>query len=307
MVFREPRTITVRMGRAKRTLVVPPMVGQPLMVSDGLGTDSQAALIILARAGIRPDLIMFADTGDEKGRTYAFIDVLRPWLKKVGFPDLTIVRKTSKLYRSLSENCLANSTLPSLAFGRKGCSQKWKVQVMEQWALQWEPAQFAWEAGMKCLKVIGYDAGPADCRRSKIAEDERYQYIYPLRDAGIKRVECVELIKSEGLMQPGKSACFMCPATKKPELVQLVNEEPALAALALKIEAKAEAFAGSERRPIKGFKSIKGLGRNWNWREYLKTCHPALLKRLLEEHDCGQEFMPAAMLNRRAREPVGAN
>lgn len=38
----------------------------PLVMADGLGVNSIALLIQLSRSGIRPDLILFADTGSEK-------------------------------------------------------------------------------------------------------------------------------------------------------------------------------------------------------------------------------------------------
>ncbi|QDU97641.1 hypothetical protein Pla8534_54920 [Lignipirellula cremea] len=42
----------------------------PLVVAYGLGVDSTAMLIGLQRRGVRPDLILFANTGGEKPETY---------------------------------------------------------------------------------------------------------------------------------------------------------------------------------------------------------------------------------------------
>lgn len=41
----------------------------PLVVAYGLGVNSTAMLVEFARRGIRPDLILFADTGGEKPET----------------------------------------------------------------------------------------------------------------------------------------------------------------------------------------------------------------------------------------------
>src|SRR5205823_7045341 len=41
----------------------------PLVVAYGLGVDSTALLVEFARRGIRPDLILFADTRGEKPET----------------------------------------------------------------------------------------------------------------------------------------------------------------------------------------------------------------------------------------------
>ena len=45
-----------------------------LVVAYGLGMDSTAMLIEFPPRGIRPDLILFADTGCEKPETYLYLD-----------------------------------------------------------------------------------------------------------------------------------------------------------------------------------------------------------------------------------------
>ena len=47
-----------------------PKPDNPLVVAYGLGVDSTAMLVEFAHRGIRPDLILFADTGGEKPETY---------------------------------------------------------------------------------------------------------------------------------------------------------------------------------------------------------------------------------------------
>lgn len=64
----------------------------PLVVSYGLGVDSTALLIGLTVLAIRPDLILFADTGGEKDETYAYRAVMDEYLLWHGFPPVTVVR-----------------------------------------------------------------------------------------------------------------------------------------------------------------------------------------------------------------------
>ena len=59
----------VKIGRKTRRVSNDGIIGQPLVVSYGLGVDSTAMLIHLQQQGIRPDLILFADTG---GVTFHF-------------------------------------------------------------------------------------------------------------------------------------------------------------------------------------------------------------------------------------------
>jgi hypothetical protein len=207
----------------------------PLVISYGMGVDSTSMLIGLADKGIRPDMILFADTGGEKPATYEYgRDIMSPWLAKIGFPPIITVRyvpqrfKNWPPYKSLEENCLTNSTVPSLAFRRnKSCSQKWKISPQDKHTAQWEPALAAWESEMQVRKMIGYDAGPADIRRRKLAtktEDPLYAYEYPLIRDGWEREKCKEVIAAAGLPVPPKSACFFCPSTKAEELHEMPKD-----------------------------------------------------------------------------------
>jgi hypothetical protein len=92
-----------------------------LVVAYGLVVDSTAMLVEFVHRGIRPDLILFADTGGEKPETYQYLSVIRPFLHRVGFPDVITVRyqPTRAVYHTLEDQCLHTGTLPSLAYGGK--------------------------------------------------------------------------------------------------------------------------------------------------------------------------------------------
>ncbi|WP_316835036.1 hypothetical protein [Pedobacter nutrimenti] len=206
---------------------------QPLIVAYGLGVDSTAVLVKLHQQGIRPDAILFADTGNEKKETYAYLPVINAWLQEVGFPPVTVVRyepkdfKNYPPYATLGENCLTNGTLPSLAFGFKSCSLKWKVAPQNAWTNKWLMAVDYWKVGGKVLKIIGYDASPKDLKRyahAKDLEDPLYQYWYPLIEWNMDRQACKAAIQSAGLPVPPKSACVFCPATQPHELLEFRKE-----------------------------------------------------------------------------------
>ena len=200
---------------------------QPLIVAYGLGVDSTAVLVELYKRGIRPDAILFADTGDEKAETYNYLPIINAWLSTVGFPPVTTVRyqpvnfKNWPPYHSLGENCLINGTLPSLAFGFKSCSLKWKVVPQNKWTEAWPMAVDYWRTGGKVKKIIGYDCSPKDKKRYHHAlgmQDDKYEYWYPLIEWGLDREACKATIRSAGLPVPPKSACKFCPATQPEEL-----------------------------------------------------------------------------------------
>ncbi|TXI25556.1 MAG: phosphoadenosine phosphosulfate reductase [Roseateles sp.] len=246
---------------------------QPLVVAYGVGVDSTALLVAMWLRGIRPDLILFSDTKGEKPETYAYLPVINAWLRSIGFPEVTIVTYEPKRapYNSLEGKCLANETLPSLAFGGHSCSIVFKAGPQHKFIKAWQPAQEAWAAGLKVVKAIGYDNGAQDCRRRAKADravakkeangdaDARhYHYVYPLQDWGIDRVECLRLIASAGLPLPMKSACWFCPASKESEIVWLRDTHPTLFQRALAMEARA-------RDGKHGLGTTQGLGRSFAW------------------------------------------
>lgn len=231
---------------------------EKLVVSFGGGVDSTALLVELKNRGIRPDLILFADTGGEKPETYAHVRTVSFWCLTVGFPAVTTVRyiPTRSPYATLEGECIKNETLPSLAFGMKSCSLKWKVTPQQRYVKKHFPgAAITW--------AIGLDASPADEKRCKtyaakaVEGDRRW---YPLQDWGFNRDKCKEIIRREGLPVPPKSSCFFCPAMKKDEIIQLKETHPGLHQRALTIEQNA--IDGKHN-----LKTTKGLGRRFAWKE----------------------------------------
>lgn len=199
----------------------------PLAVAYGAGVDSTALLVGLVRRGIRPAYILFADTGGEKAETLAFLPVMEAYLRHAGFPGITVVRYVPRdfkhwpPYHTLEENCLTNGTLPSLAFGFKSCSQKWKIAPQQSYLKQQDEIQACWQRGQRVVKCVGFDADPGDVRRRNHAgdaQDRHYEYCYPLIDWGWTRARCQEEIAKAGLPVPPKSSCVFCPASKPSEI-----------------------------------------------------------------------------------------
>ena len=244
----------------------------PLVVAYGMGVDSTAVLVGLHARGERPNLILFADTGDEKPQTYAYLPVINAWLAKVGFPQVTIVKNARPKSgdKSLSESLLRLGVLPALAYGQHQCSLVWKRDPQVRYIKTWAPAIEAWAAGLAVINCIGYDAGPRDsCRQYKAEgkELDGFKNRFPLIEWGWNRAECERQIVAAGLPVPVKSACFHCPASKKHEIVWLARNVPEQHERALAIEAGAEPY--HDRRRAEGKPAAKGLGRNFAWASML--------------------------------------
>lgn len=226
----------------------------------GGGVNSKAIAVEYVRRGLPIDLILFADTGGERKRTYADLEHFSFWLESKGYPAVIRVQRVNDKGEpiTLEGECLKRGQLPSIAYGLKACSQKHKGQPQDKFMNHWQRAQEAWKRGEKVVKLIGYDAG--EPHRIKDYGDEKYELRYPLVEWGWGRDECVKAIQDAGLPLPGKSACFFCPSTKPHEIRQLMIEEPELLKRALAMEANAKA----------NLTSVKGLGRDWSWESYVE-------------------------------------
>lgn len=227
-----------------------------IIFSFGGGTNGTAMLQGMKERGERPDVILMADTGGEFPEIYAHVQAVNEWCKKSGFPEIVTVRKGGRP-ETLEENCLRMKMLPSLAYGFKGCSHKYKIEPQEQWANNNEHCLAVWATGKKIIKLIGYDAD--EDHRAKISEDKKYTYRYPLVEWGWGRDECIAAIDRMGLCQPGKSSCFFCPAMKPTEIRAMSARHPDLVQRALAMEGNAELSV------------ISGLGRSFSWRNLLAT------------------------------------
>ena len=226
-----------------------------VIASYGGGINSTAMLIEMVKRGERVDLILFADTGGEKPHTYKYLNLFQKWLIGHNYGPIIVVKKAGN-GETLEQNCLRKKMLPSLAYGFKSCSQKYKIQPQDKYVNNWPPAKDEWKAGRKIVKLIGFDADESH-RTNKDYISDKYEYRYPLVDWDMGRDECIETIKKAGLCLPGKSACFFCPASKASEIRQLAQNYPELIKRALEMEENAE------------LSSVKGLGRRFAWRDLI--------------------------------------
>lgn len=219
------------------------------LVSYGGGTNSTAMLCGMVERRERPDAILFADTGGERPDTYNYVDGFSHWLKSKGFPEIIVVENLP----TLEADCLKRNALPSVAYGFKSCSDRWKIRPQNRWVQRWPMALDTWKAGEKVTKCIGFDAGEPYRAEGKVG-DERYTNRYPLIEWGWDRDACMEAIERSGQPQPGKSSCFFCPNSKQHEI------------LALPVELQERAIAMEDNAELG---SIKGLGRGYSWKNLI--------------------------------------
>ena len=219
----------------------------PLVVSCGGGVNTGGMLVGMAERGIRPDLILYGDTDGDMPETYEFID---KHLRKFTLRhfDLGIVTVTNDgKYGSLEQDCLQNHTLPSLVFGWRSCSDKYKLRPQKKYVKAVygdQPVRWA----------IGIDA--AEAHRQGAFKD----CWHPLVEWGWDRADCVAAIERAGMPVPIKSACYFCPASTKSDVLRLRRNHPELFDRAVAMEQNATKAH-----------TVKGLGRHWSWQELVKA------------------------------------
>lgn len=214
------------------------------IVAYGAGVNSSAMIVRMVAGLYPPDHVIFADTGGERPETLQTVEKMSDWLQSYGLDRVITVRADE----SLLDNCLRAKRLPSVAYGFKSCSEKYKSRPMKKWIRENLGKREKYEL------YLGFDAG--EQRRVRDSDDERIVNVFPLVVDNIFRDDCVKICADEGL-PIAKSSCFFCPSMKKREILDLLEAHPALLDKALEMERNAE------------LSTVKGLGRSFSWQTFI--------------------------------------
>lgn len=231
---------------------------QNIVVSYGGGVNSVALCAWLATSSHvgAVKAIVMADPGSEHEHTKRYRDWIMPdFLRAAGLPQITIVNRIDEgqhrprawRLETLEQECLRIKSLPSVAYGYKKCSAKYKAEPQRWWLERQQWVVDLWARGEKITRTLGYDKG--ETRRVQKAlrvewapdlERQRFRYWYPLHDAGLDREGCERLIAHVGLPPAGKSACTFCPNNTFSEWEALRRNEPEAFERAVAMSANAE-------------------------------------------------------------------
>lgn len=238
-----------------------------IIINYGGGLNSTALIIEAVLRGMAPDHILFAETGSEKPGTYEFLAVFRRWLAMHGL-EITSVRWMRKRgthageFVSIHQQCLERSEFPSVTYGLKGCTSKWKQQPLDQHVR----AMLAdVPESVEVERWLGYDADePERWERARALPNvERWTWRAPLVEWDMGRSDCRRTILAAGLPLPPRSSCFMCRNMRPAEIRELNEQHPETMAIALEIE----------RRGLAALKepgSLAGLGGSASWADIIQ-------------------------------------
>lgn len=207
----------------------------------------------------KPDLIIFADTGSERDRTYQHLTAINNWLLSVGWPQIVrchVKDGKTKEQVKLHELCLKTSTLPPPAFGFKSCSLRFKIEQVDIFLNNYQPSKDIWgkfrkltDIKNKITRVVGFDAD--EDHRVNENDCSKYNVVHPLIDWDMSRDDCIESINNSPLPMPIKSSCYMCPNMKAQEIREMALNEPEALKMALKVEDAYLASDAAKGRVVK--------------------------------------------------------
>jgi len=178
----------------------------------GAGVNSTALAIEMNNRGMKPDYVIFADTGCENPETYAYLERMTAWFKKNDWNYFQVKSKYGNLY----DYYFNKKMVPSRCF--RDCTDKFKKMPINT---------FLKTLGVKeVIQYIGIDA--SEKQRAVFKGRKGFTFKYPLIEWGIDRKGCERIIKAEGIPIPMKSGCFCCPFQRNESWLRLLKEHPEL-------------------------------------------------------------------------------
>jgi hypothetical protein len=188
-------------------------------LSLGAGVQSSAMLVCsaLGRHGVpKADVAIFADTGDEPGWVYEYLEALEAW------SPIPIKRTTKgKLSERVVDRQRQGKRFVSVPIytaskngGREGmlrrqCTREFKLEPIYK-AVRAElglvPRQ-RFAGRVRCMIGISID----ESIRMKPSRVKWITNVFPLVDAGLSRRACLDIVAEAGLPKPKRSACVYCP------------------------------------------------------------------------------------------------
>jgi len=212
------------------------------VLSYGAGVQS-TALILLALEGRheKPDLVVFADTGSERPRTYETVKQVSRLCRTGGIEFIT-VRADSKLHEDYRER----ETLPMI--GQAICTVKWKIRPVRRAIRARIPCE-----GPKPWVKMWLGITTDEIHRKRESDVQYIENRFPLIEMDWTRQDCIGyLAENYAWLKVEKSGCFMCPYQSRFGWSSLKGDHPELFEVALDLD----------RAGRMGKHNLKGLFRS---------------------------------------------
>ena len=199
--------------------------------SYGGGRQSTAVLVLCAQGRLAYNHLLFANVGDdtENPATLAYMaEYAKPYAAEHGV-DLVELRRTMRdgSTRTLTEELINQpSSIPipvrlaSGGFGRRRCTDRFKIQVVARWTK-------AHGASPDAPAICGIGISTDEIGRASTVERVEWQRTeYPLLDLGLSKGDCQRIVAEAGLPPAPKSSCSMCPFRSLEDRRRQRREQP---------------------------------------------------------------------------------
>lgn len=211
-----------------------------IYLSLGAGVQS-TALYVCSTLGLhgvpRPDVAIFADTGDEPRYVYDYLDTIEAWGKERGGPRIdrcsaghlsadVLARHKGQRTRFAALPVWTQGQDGREAMLRRQCTREYKIAPIEKHMRRLLGA----EKGQRLPKATRVTAligiSLDEVQRMKPSRTWWIENSYPLIDARLKRGDCKRIVVEAGLPMPRKSACVFCPFHNDAEWISMRDNEP---------------------------------------------------------------------------------
>ena len=203
------------------------------VLSLGAGVQSSTVLFkILDGVVSKPDVAIFADTGNEPKEVYNYLKYLRQYVDNQ--IPLHIVSKSNIVDDALAESEKGTNkgfiTMPvygidkagKKSLGRRQCTNDYKIQPIHK--------EIRKILGVKSLRgksvemIMGISTD--EIQRAKKPQQQWQINYYPLIELDMSRHDCKHYIKEKEVKQPPRSACIVCPYHSNEEWQHLKDNYP---------------------------------------------------------------------------------
>lgn len=184
----------------------------------GKQTFTMAAMMALGEMGMA-DYAVFADTEHEGQGTYDFVRQWEPWLEVRGLKCITVKADRTDVIREDWSNATMipaftkNSITGSDGQVRRQCTHDWKITPIRRFIRQ-ELATRGLKPRpgiVECWQGISWD----EALRMRDSDVRYVKNRFPLVEARLTRMDCIQWLQQHDLPVPPKSACTFCPYSSK--------------------------------------------------------------------------------------------
>lgn len=233
-------------------------------ISLGAGVQSSALALMADRElfGPRPDLAIFADTGNEPKAVYSWLE----WLSSQLSYPVVIVRSKQRLSDEVRQLKTAKdghkywlSLLPWFTIGANGkpglmqrkCTWNYKIRMIlralrarlpKNAVRRWRRAVKEGQT-MEPMAETWIGISTDEAIRMKPSQVDWNPSRWPLIEAGMSRADCAAWILREYGKTAPRSACTFCPFRRDGEWLRLQEEEPEAFREAVELERLAQSLA----------------------------------------------------------------